>query len=34
LIAANLTLTDSEATKFWPVYDQYSNRGVPFLVPR
>jgi len=24
LIAANLTLTDTEATKFWPVYDQYS----------
>ncbi len=24
LIAANLTLTDSEATKFWPVYGQYS----------
>jgi len=24
VIAANLTLTDSEATKFWPVYDQYS----------
>jgi hypothetical protein len=24
LIAANLTLTDSEATKFWPVYQQYS----------
>jgi hypothetical protein len=24
LIAANLTLTDGEATKFWPVYDQYS----------
>lgn len=23
LIAANLSLTDSEATKFWPVYDQY-----------
>ena len=23
LIAANLTLTDTEATKFWPVYDQY-----------
>ena len=23
LIAANLTLTDSEAAKFWPVYDQY-----------
>lgn len=24
LIAANLTLTDNEATKFWPVYEQYS----------
>jgi predicted transposase YdaD len=24
LIAANLNLTDAEATKFWPVYDQYS----------
>jgi Spy/CpxP family protein refolding chaperone len=24
LIAANLTLTDAEATKFWPVYDQYA----------
>ena len=24
LIAANLTLTDTEATKFWPVYEQYS----------
>jgi hypothetical protein len=24
LIAANLTLTDGEATKFWPVYDQFS----------
>lgn len=23
LIAANLNLTDQEATKFWPVYDQY-----------
>ena len=23
LIAANLTLTDQEATKFWPIYDQY-----------
>ena len=23
LIAANLSLTESEATKFWPVYDQY-----------
>lgn len=23
LIAANLSLTDQEATKFWPVYDQY-----------
>jgi hypothetical protein len=24
LVAANLTLTDSEAAKFWPVYEQYS----------
>jgi hypothetical protein len=24
LIAANLALTDGEATKFWPVYEQYS----------
>ena len=24
LIAANLTLTDTEATKFWPLYEQYS----------
>ena len=24
IIAANLQLTDAEATKFWPVYDQYS----------
>ena len=24
LIAANLTLTDAEATKFWSAYDQYS----------
>ena len=24
LIAANLTLTDSEATRFWQVYEQYS----------
>lgn len=24
LIAANLTLTDSEATKFWQIYEQYS----------
>jgi hypothetical protein len=23
LLAANLPLTDTEATKFWPVYDQY-----------
>jgi hypothetical protein len=25
LIAANLSLTDAEATKFWPVYDQYTG---------
>jgi hypothetical protein len=24
LVAANLTLTDAQATKFWPVYDQYT----------
>src|SRR3954468_10099652 len=24
LIAASLQLTDAEATKFWPVYDQYT----------
>lgn len=24
LIAANLTLTDAEAAKFWPVYEQYT----------
>jgi hypothetical protein len=24
LVAANLTLTDTEATKFWPIYDQYA----------
>jgi hypothetical protein len=24
LIAANLTLTDMESTRFWPVYDQFS----------
>src|SRR5271168_3485178 len=23
LLAANLKLTDTEATKFWPIYDQY-----------
>jgi len=24
LVAANLTLTEAEATKFWPIYDQYA----------
>jgi hypothetical protein len=24
LIAENLKLTDAEATKFWPIYDQYT----------
>ncbi len=24
LIAANLQLTDAEATKFWPAYDAYT----------
>jgi hypothetical protein len=25
LVAANLSLTDAEAAKFWPVYDQYTG---------
>jgi hypothetical protein len=25
LVAANLTLTTDQATKFWPVYDQYTS---------
>ena len=25
LVAANMSLTESEATKFWPVYDQYAT---------
>lgn len=25
LIAANLKLTDDQATKFWPIYEQYSS---------
>jgi len=25
LIAANLELSDAEATKFWPIYDQYTE---------
>jgi hypothetical protein len=25
LIAANLSLTDAEATQFWPVYDEYAR---------
>ena len=25
LVAANLNLTPDEATKFWPVYDQYTD---------
>src|SRR5690349_16912292 len=24
IVAANLKLTDAEAVKFWPIYDQYS----------
>ncbi len=28
LIAANLKLTDAEATKFWPVYDDYTKELV------
>lgn len=25
LVAVNLTLTDAEATKFWPIYDRYEG---------
>src|ERR1039458_8422066 len=25
IVAANMQLTDAEATKFWPVYDQYAS---------
>jgi hypothetical protein len=28
LIAGNLKLTESEATKFWPIYDQYTRELV------
>ena len=28
VIAANMNLTDQEAEKFWPVYDQYTNELV------
>lgn len=28
LIAANLQLTDAEATKFWPVYDSYTQETI------
>jgi len=27
LMARNMTLTADEATKFWPVFDQYRKRG-------
>jgi len=28
LIATNLKLSDSEATKFWPIYDQYTQEQI------
>lgn len=28
VIAANMNLTDKEAEKFWPIYDQYTNELV------
>ena len=28
IVAANMNLTDQEAQKFWPVYDQYTNELV------
>ena len=27
VVAANMTLTADEATKFWPLYDQYTEEG-------
>lgn len=27
VVAANMTLTADEATKFWPLYDQYAEEG-------
>ncbi len=27
VVAANMNLTDAEATKFWPIYDQYTAEG-------
>jgi hypothetical protein len=27
IVAANLPLTDTEATRFWPVYDRYRNEA-------
>jgi len=29
LVAANMPLTDAEAEKFWPVYDQYTAETIP-----
>ena len=29
VIAANLSLTDAESTKFWPIYDQYVSELIP-----
>jgi len=28
IVAVNMTLTEAEAQKFWPVYDQYTAEGV------
>lgn len=28
IIAANMVLTDAEATKFWPIYDQYTAETI------
>ncbi len=30
LVAVNLPLTDTEATKFWPIYDQYTTEITAF----
>jgi hypothetical protein len=34
LIAANLKLTEAEATKFWPIYDQYIKELIAINDPK
>jgi len=32
LTAANITLTPDEATKFWPIYDQYIQETIKSMI--